>query len=462
MRKSRIFTVAVVILVIVGFLYFYIGQEKLAIQGDEGMLTYESALNSASNHALFNVGDAMSMDWSFENKLTGTITNWLLWIRYDEPGGSTYTYTHTGTGNIEPEAIITFTTTYQGVFNTLGIWDNFRASFEGQVSGEPASVIDDFQSEYIDVVYDLEATINNYAVTPTTINSGDSVTIDYSVENTGAATAGVDIRIFCDMNGDMSYNLGERTLLTDAGEYIAVGNSLTGTGTKTLTGSDAVGGTVHVVIEGMMYDDHITGIPRPEYNFYQEILVTLLQPNDHIITFQVTPVGGGSITFDGVSYTDGETVQKPSGTYLLLAVQSPDYVFNTWSSSGLVTIGSPSSITTTADVTGDCTIIVTFDYNPSQDSDGDGIPDLSDNCPYTPNPNQADTDFDGVGDACDNCPENYNPSQTDTDGDGIGDVCDTNPPPPPPPPDDWYLIILIIAVIVIAGIVVAIILLRFR
>ncbi len=34
------------------------------------------------------------------------------------------------------------------------------------------------------------------------------------------------------------------------------------------------------------------------------------------------------------------------------------------------------------------------------DSDEDGIPDQDDNCPYTPNPDQADSDSDGIGDAC--------------------------------------------------------------
>jgi hypothetical protein len=36
----------------------------------------------------------------------------------------------------------------------------------------------------------------------------------------------------------------------------------------------------------------------------------------------------------------------------------------------------------------------------SPDADGDGIPDLSDNCVSVPNPNQADSDHNGVGDAC--------------------------------------------------------------
>lgn len=73
------------------------------------------------------------------------------------------------------------------------------------------------------------------------------------------------------------------------------------------------------------------------------------------------------------------------------------------------------------------------------DTDHDGVPDHSDNCPDTYNPTQVDTDNDGIGDACDadidndglvneqdNCPYSYNPDQADTDGDGIGDACDSD------------------------------------
>jgi thrombospondin type 3 repeat protein len=87
---------------------------------------------------------------------------------------------------------------------------------------------------------------------------------------------------------------------------------------------------------------------------------------------------------------------------------------------------------------------------PPPDRDGDGVPDAVDNCPTVPNPDQADRDHDGVGDACDpndvppppdadadgipdaldNCPHVPNPDQRDTDGDGAGDACDPCPDDP--------------------------------
>jgi len=72
------------------------------------------------------------------------------------------------------------------------------------------------------------------------------------------------------------------------------------------------------------------------------------------------------------------------------------------------------------------------------DSDNDGVPDTTDNCPYEINPDQVSTRGAGYGDACDdfdydghintedNCELIPNPAQRDQDGDGLGDECDAS------------------------------------
>lgn len=74
----------------------------------------------------------------------------------------------------------------------------------------------------------------------------------------------------------------------------------------------------------------------------------------------------------------------------------------------------------------------TFGCNTAQDSDCDGILNTVDNCPFTSNTDQLDTDGDGIGDACDNCRLVPNTDQLDTDGDGVGDACDNCPLVPNP------------------------------
>jgi hypothetical protein len=78
------------------------------------------------------------------------------------------------------------------------------------------------------------------------------------------------------------------------------------------------------------------------------------------------------------------------------------------------------------------------------DTDNDGVPDASDNCPNAANSDQADNDGDGIGNVCDstpngpdadgdgvpdssdNCVNVSNPSQADADNDGLGNACDSN------------------------------------
>lgn len=121
--------------------------------------------------------------------------------------------------------------------------------------------------------------------------------------------------------------------------------------------------------------------------------------------------------------------------------------------SGLIDIGSAPEVDSDGDGFPDSTDNCPDTFNPIQtdldgdgvgddcdeDLDGDGIPNVLDNCPATANPDQADLNLDNVGDVCDldidgdgiendedNCPEIINPGQSDLDGDGVGDTCDTD------------------------------------
>jgi len=66
----------------------------------------------------------------------------------------------------------------------------------------------------------------------------------------------------------------------------------------------------------------------------------------------------------------------------------------------------------------DVTVSVLDDEPALPDGDGDGVPDVSDNCPSVANPGQADIDGDGAGDACD----------LDDDGDGVSDAIENAAP----------------------------------
>jgi hypothetical protein len=75
-----------------------------------------------------------------------------------------------------------------------------------------------------------------------------------------------------------------------------------------------------------------------------------------------------------------------------------------------------------------------------EDSDCDGVPDTTDNCPSVANAGQENGDGDSAGDACDNCPADPNKIEpgicgcgtpdTDTDGDSVPDCADGCPNDP--------------------------------
>jgi hypothetical protein len=96
----------------------------------------------------------------------------------------------------------------------------------------------------------------------------------------------------------------------------------------------------------------------------------------YTITFDTDPEATGTITFDGVSYNDGNTVDKSAATYNIAANPAGGYNFDHWATTGGLSVGSASSASTTCTVSGAGTLsmvqsvappveyTVTFDTDP--------------------------------------------------------------------------------------------------
>jgi hypothetical protein len=195
-----------------------------------------------------------------------------------------------------------------------------------------------------------------------------------------------------------------------------------------------------------------------EINFYPDAF----EPNETQAAAQAAPVGslvhltlfrdpdgdhagGGTSDLDWFSFsaTNGlpytiETLNLLSGCDTLLQLYSAGGALIT--SNDNRAGGDPSSlISWTATSTGTFFIRVSrvgsnilygsYDLRitPPADDDGDGVPNVSDNCPTVANPAQVNSDGDTKGDACDNCPTITNQNQLDGDADGRGDACDNCP-----------------------------------
>ncbi|MCG5644949.1 YDG domain-containing protein [Flavobacteriaceae bacterium LSUCC0859] len=142
--------------------------------------------------------------------------------------------------------------------------------------------------------------------------------------------------------------------------------------------------------------------------------LTITANDDNGVDTNPAYSGGNGVTYQGFKGSDSEA--DLSGTLAYTGTSQGATAAGTYAIEPTGITSSNYSITFVA---GTLTIIV-------GDSDGDGVRDPLDNCPTTPNADQADADGDGIGDVCDNAPNTPNADQADSDGDGIADAEDND------------------------------------
>lgn len=91
-----------------------------------------------------------------------------------------------------------------------------------------------------------------------------------------------------------------------------------------------------------------------------ELTVIYTSATTSILSLQTGPSSCGSIYFDGIPYTNGESLEDTPGNYTVTATPCAGYTFSQWTYSGGIVVLSPSSMQSTADFTSSATLGALF------------------------------------------------------------------------------------------------------
>lgn len=173
------------------------------------------------------------------------------------------------------------------------------------------------------------------------------------------------------------------------------------------------------------------------HTWISDLTITITSPAGTEV--ELTSINGGSgDNYTNTLFDDDASSSITSGTPPFTGSFSPEQAlsaFNGESSLGVWTLKISDGANLDGGALNSWSVMPCGE--PVFDADGDGIDDITDNCPMIANVDQADNDMDGMGDVCDddddndgildvndNCPWTANADQSDIDSDGLGDICD--------------------------------------
>jgi gliding motility-associated-like protein len=203
------------------------------------------------------------------------------------------------------------------------------------------------------------------------------------------------------------------------------------------TMSNAVSVSFAYVVEATPNNSNIvsgTALTFTTYNVTISYQDTFGSPAASTTNSNIQTLAPPSITLPQTNYTGAAninfnpfTIQNSGGTATFgISPALPNGLLLN-SATGVIS-GRPTTslatttfIVTAANAAGTRTISFSLFIDQDPDMDGDGVNNTSDNCPNTPNANQADRDHDGKGDACDTIELDTAQALT-PNGDGINDT----------------------------------------
>ena len=126
-------------------------------------------------------------------------------------------------------------------------------------------------------------------------------------------------------------------------------------------------------------------------------IITVVSAPKYIVTVNVAD-SNTKTSLTGATVIFGSNTQTTVNGVTQFTIEAGYYALSV-SQTGYKTF-SGGTISITADKLIPVSLISTTSVPPANDKDGDGIPDATDNCPDTSNPDQADSNGNGVGDVC--------------------------------------------------------------